>query len=254
MSFLEPAPKPKKQLDPRAWIIASVIVLLIAIAYIVWLNRPRANYTARSLSASHGSTGSLRVEGCHEDFITSPGELIEPRVVPGSPVNLFVSTYGDPKRPDSSTYLWDMDAFTLEATAPNEKTAPESLQLSVKGRHIVETLDGVELGLDSFSRILSKMQDKKVEIHERILKDDKKWTYVLTLYSACGKGFRSEYTRTLPRDPQTDHQITSLPPSAGLDPSLLRSDVFLNKVAYDYSMMLSNGSNQSADGQPAGHD
>jgi hypothetical protein len=98
------------------------------------------------------------------------------------------------------------------------------------------------------------MQDKKVEIHERILKDDKNWTFILSLYSACGKNFRSEYTRTLPRDPETDRQITSLPPSAGLDPNLLRSDVFLNKVAYDYSMMLSGGSNQSTQGQPAGHD
>jgi hypothetical protein len=254
MSFLEPTPKPKKQLDPRAWILAGAILLVVGIAYVIWLNRPHATYTARSLSAAHGTTGSLHVEGCHEDFITSPGELIEPRVVPGSPVNLFVSTYGDPRRPDSSTYLWDMDAFTLEATAANERADPESLQLSVKGHHIVETLDGVELGLDSFSRILSKMQDKKVEIHERIFKDDKNWTYVLTIYSACGKSFRSEYTRTLPRDPTTDHQITSLPPTAGVDPGVLRSDVFLNKVVYDYAMLPSNGSDKSTEGQPAGHD
>jgi hypothetical protein len=148
----------------------------------------------------------------------------------------------------------NLDAFTLTAIGPNEKAAPDSLQISVKGRHIVETLDGVELGLDSFSRILSKMQDKKVEIHERILKDDKNWTYVLSLYSACGKNFLSEYTRTLPRDPQTDHQITSLPPAAGLDPGLLRSDVFMNKVAYDYAMKVSGGNDDSNEGSPAEHD
>jgi hypothetical protein len=255
MSFLEPAQKPKKQLDPRAWIIAGAVLLLLAIAYVVWIHRPRASYTARSLSAAHGTTGSLHVEGCHEDFITSPGELIEPRVVPGRSVGQFESVYGSElKHEDSSNFLWDLDGFTLAASRPNEKSDIGSLQISVKGHHIVETLDGVELGLDSFSRILSKMQDKKVEIHERILKDDKNWTFILSLYSACGKNFRSEYTRTLPRDPETDRQITSLPPSAGLDPNLLRSDVFLNKVAYDYSMMLSGGSNQSTQGQPAGHD
>lgn len=254
MSFLEPTPKSKKQLDPRAWIIAGAILLLVGVAYVIWINRPHTSYTARSLSAAHGTTGSLHVEGCHEDFITSPGELIEPRAVPGNSVTQFVSTYGQPNRPDSSTYLWDLDAFTLTAISPNEKAAPDSLQISVKGHHIVETLDGVELGLDSFARILSKMQDKKVEIHERIHKDDKNWTFVLSLYSACGKNFRSEYIRSLPRDPETDRQITSLPPSPGLDPGLLRSDIFLNKVVYDYRMKLSGGTNNSNEGSPSAHD
>jgi hypothetical protein len=105
MTFLEPTKKPVKTFDFRAWIIAGVIVVVAAGAYAIWVKRPRAAYTARSLSASHGSTGSLHVEGCHEDFITSPGELIEPRVVPGNSVTQFVSTYGQPNRPDSGTYL-----------------------------------------------------------------------------------------------------------------------------------------------------
>jgi hypothetical protein len=129
-----------------------------------------------------------------------------------------------------------------------------SLQISVKGRHVVETLDGVELGLDSFGRIFSKMQDKKVEIHERMLKDDKNWTLIVTLYSACGRKYLSEYTRTLPRDPETDREITQLPISPGLDPGVLRSDIFLNKVVYDYTMQPANGSNQSTQGAPSEHE
>ncbi|HEX4321054.1 MAG TPA: hypothetical protein VHZ52_09130 [Acidobacteriaceae bacterium] len=250
-------------LDRRAWLISGVIILIAAGAYLLWLYRPKATYSARSLSAAQhhaedaakNKAQSLHIEGCREDFIVSPGELIEPRVVPGSSLNRFTSVYGsEPNRPDSSTYLWDQEAFTLTAINPNEKAAPESLRISVKGHHIVETLDGVELGLDSFSRIFGKMQDKKVEIHERILKDDKNWTLIVTIDSACSPKFRSEYTRTLPRNPETDREITQLPPAPGLDPGVPRSDIFMNKVVYDYAMVPSNGQDDSAAGNLSEHD
>jgi len=59
-------------LDFRAWIIAGLILLSAAGAYVIWITRPRAVYHARSLSASghHAdspskpATTSLHVEGC----------------------------------------------------------------------------------------------------------------------------------------------------------------------------------------------
>lgn len=238
-------------LDYRAWIAAAVLLLALAGAYVYWLYRPKATYTARSLTAPHSDTKSLHVEGCQEDFIASPGELIEPLTVPGAPLDQFTRAYGTPdSHAKDGSYSWAKEAFVLTSTPP----PAEAIRISVNGRHVVETLDGVELGLDSFGRIFSKMQDKKVEIHERLLKDDRNWTLIVTLYSACGRKFRSEYTRTLPRDPETDREITQLPPSPGLDPNTLRSDVFMNKVAYDYAMVPSNGKNEISEGQPSEHE
>lgn len=238
-------------LDYRAWIAAALLLLAGAGAYVYWLYRPKATYTARSLTAPHSNTKSLHVEGCQEDFIASPGELIEPLTIPGAPLDQFTKAYGEPaEHAKDGSNIWKEEAFVLTSTP----SPTEAINISVNGRHVVESLDGVELGLDSFGRIFSKMQDKKVEIHERLLKDDKNWTLIVTLYSACDSKFRSEYTRTLPRDPETDREITQLPPSPNLDPNVLRSDVFMNKVAYDYTMVPSNGTNESKEGQPSEHE
>jgi hypothetical protein len=237
--------------DYRAWIAAALVLLAVAGGYVYWLYRPKATYDARSLTAPHSNTKSLHVQGCQEDFIASPGELIEPLAVPGASVDQLRAAYGDPTgRAKDGSLTWKQEAFLLTSTPP----PAEAIRISVNGRHVVETLDGVELGLDSFGRIFSKMQDKKVEIHERLLKDDKNWTLIVSLYSACGRKFRSEYIRSLPRDAETDRQITALPPSANLDPNVLRSDVFMNKVAYDYIMVPSNGKNEVPEGQPSEHE
>src|SRR5580692_10026710 len=89
-------------LDYRAWIVACVILLSAAGAYLLWIYRPKATYNARSLSAgahpsdssSKPATKSLHVDGCNEDFIVSPGELVEPTVVPGASIEQFRKAYG----------------------------------------------------------------------------------------------------------------------------------------------------------------
>src|SRR5580658_1530360 len=96
-------------LDRRAWIIASLIVLLGAGAYVLWITRPRAKYQARSLSAAHRppnqnpniGTRTLHVEGCAKDFIVNTGELVEPRVVPGAPLERFRNIYGKEAKRES---------------------------------------------------------------------------------------------------------------------------------------------------------
>ena len=127
------------------------------------------------------------------------------------------------------------------------------VQISMNSSHVVETLDGIELGLDSFGTIFRKMQDKKVEIHERIAQGDGKWTLIVTIYSACGHNFRSEYTRSIPSDPQVDRQIAPIPVANG-QTCLWRSDVFMNKVVYDYAMKPSGGTDNSNVGSPSEHD
>jgi hypothetical protein len=249
-------------LDSRAWIIAGLILLSLAGAYVIWITRPRAVYTARSLSASgrrsdspsQPVTKSLHVEGCKEDFIVSPGELVAPTVVPGAPLDQFRSTYGaETKRQRPGVWQWKQEAFWLTDGYFGPQNPSNFVQISMNSSHVIETLDGVELGLDSFGTIFRKMQDKKVEIHERIAHGDGNWTLIVTMYSACGRNFRSEYTRSIPSDPQVDRQIA---PLAGADgqTGLWRSDVFMNKVVYDYAMKPSSGTNNSSEGSPSEHD
>jgi hypothetical protein len=260
-------------LDFRAWIIAGLILLTAAGAYVIWITRPRAVYSARSLSASgnHANspvqplaqnlTKSLHVEGCKEDFIVSPGELVEPTAVPGAALEQFRNLYGlETKREAPNVWQWKQEAFWLTDGDFGPQNPSDFVQISMNTGHIVETLDGIELGLDSFGTIFRKMQDKKVEIHERIERTESHWMLIVTMYSACGRKYRSEYTRTIPSDPEVDRQIAPLAlTNAGANgqtgqAGLWRSDVFMNKVAYDYAMKPSGGTDNSTAGTPSEHD
>jgi len=251
-------------LDYRAWIIAGLILLAALGGYILWVTRPRAQYNARSLSAAgHPAnqgdkpvTKSLHVEGCNDDFIVSPGEIVEPRVVPGASLDQFRSVYGkethDKKAPDE--FAWKTEAFELLANRSAAGTPGNLLDISLNSGHIVETLDGIELGLDSFGTIFRKMRDRKVELHERILRDGDHWKLTVSMYSSCGRKYRSEYFRSLPSDPETDALINRREPGPDGKPGPLRSDIFMNKVTYDYIMETSDGKDDSTEGEPAVHD
>lgn len=250
-------------LDFRAWIIAGVLALAAAGAYVIWLTRAHVQYTARSLSAApHAAntpakpaTKSLHVDGCKEDFIVSPGEIVEPRVVPGSSIDQFRAVYGpESKQPQPGVFDWHTEAFEMEAAAPNPNQSA-NLQMSLNSGHIVESLDGVELGLDSFATVLHKMQDRKIEIHERIRHTQDHWILTLTMFSACGRKFRSEYIRSLPDDPETSRLINRRVTGGNGQTGLIRSDIFMNKVVYDFAMQPSNGSDDDpAAGEPSEHD
>jgi hypothetical protein len=270
MSFLEPVPPPKKQLDPRAWIIAGATVVVIAVASVIWVNRPKAGYTGRSLSATPHSAESqpvvktLHVDGCHEDFLINPGESVEPRLAPGAPLEQFLTLYGPelagkpllqygiPRQPDG-THQWNLELFRLAVLSKQQQPGEnDRIQMSLNSGHVVESLDGVELGLDSFGTILRKMRDKKVEIHQRIRREESvdpdkpaHWVLTVSIYSACGKSFRSEYFRRIPSDPETDRQINPRVPALPGQFVPLRSDVFMNKVVYDYILQDSNGSDDN---------
>lgn len=247
-------------LDYRAWMIAGAILLTAAGAYVIWITRPRAVLPSRSLSASGHNpnqpiTSSLHVEGCNEDFIVKPGELVEPRVVPGASLDQFRSVYGkESKREDKGIRTWDQEAFSLANGDFGAEKPGNFVQLSLNRGHVVETLDGVELGIDSFGTIFRKMRDKKVEVHERIDGGEGNWTLIVSFYSACGHKFRSEYSRMLPGSPDLDKFI--LPQAATVKGQTMpwRSDVFMNKVVYDYTLVPSNGTDESIAGSPSEHD
>jgi hypothetical protein len=249
-------------LDFRAWIIAGVIILAAVGAYVIWVTRPHAVMNARSLtSAAQPVTKTLHVDGCNEDFIIQPGELVEPRVVPGAPIEQFRTIYGTETKHDKDSATWDQYAFSLTASKSKSNSEPDNganfVNLSVNQGHVVETLDGVELGIDSFGAIFRKMRDKKVEIHERIDSSEGNWTVIVSIYSACGHKYRSEYSRTLPGSPDIDKLI--LPhqtnPDGTVKPTTgpFLSDIFMNKVVSNYSLVPSQGHDDSPTGLPSEH-
>jgi hypothetical protein len=248
-------------LDYRAWIVACVILLSTAGAYLLWIYRPKATYNVRSLSAgghpsdtaSRPVTKSLHVEGCREDFIVSPGELVEPTVVPGASLDSFRGVYGkETKRDPQGALTWDKYEYSLTADGFGSSGPGSSLSVSLNSGHILESLDGVELGLDSMGTIFRKMRDKKVEVRERIRRDGDRWVLTLSLDSACGRGFRSEYFRSLPSDLDTDGKINRRVAGPDGKPGPLRSDVFMNKVVYDYVMETSK--DDVGEGEPSEHE
>jgi hypothetical protein len=250
-------------LDYRAWIIAGLILVTAAGAYLIWIYRPKPTYHARSLTAaphpanpnSQPTTKSLHVEGCNEDFIVKPGELVEPRVIPGASLDQFRSVYGKESNQEGpGIYTWKPEAYELQVTQPGPEHTDGIVRISLNGGHVAETLDGMELGLDSFGTIFGKLQDKKVEAHERILRQGDKWILTVSLFSACDHKFRSEYVRSLPSTPEIDEFINRRVMQPNGQPGPLRSDVFMNKVPYDYIMLPSNGKDDSGQGEPSEHD
>jgi hypothetical protein len=251
-------------LDYRAWIIAGLILLAALGGYVIWITRPRAQYNARSLSAAGHPTNqgdkpitkSLHVDGCNDDFIVSPGEIVEPRVIPGATLEEFRGFYGKetPDKKDPDALVWKTDAFELLTNKSTSGEPDKLIQMSLNSGHIVETLDGIELGLDSFGTIFRKMRDRKVELHQRIRRDGDHWILTVSMYSSCGRKFRSEYFRSLPADPETDALINRRETGPDGKPGPLRSDIFMNKVTYDYILETSDGKDDSSKGELAEHD
>jgi hypothetical protein len=223
-------------LDWRAFLTSVLLVAFAAGSYLLWSDRARFVHADRSLTAAPANssekpkTHGLHVEGCNEDFIVKVGELVEPRAVPGASLDHFRSIYGrENKRDAHGVATWERNPYTLTEGDPG------FVHLAVFPGHVVETLDGVELGIDSFAAILHKMRDKKVEVAEKVTGGDGKWTLTFTLASSCGRRYLGEYSRTLDAGPEIDRQVAGLPGPDGR-PGQLRPDVFLNKVVYDYTL------------------
>jgi hypothetical protein len=249
----------------RAWIAVFVIFFLGAGAYVIWLNLPHTavanknlNVVGRRPAQAAAKKKSLHVEGCNDDFSVAIGEIVEPRVVPGSTAEQFRSIYGkETTRDKLGDLTWVQYPYSLTAFNSNEDSA-RYVGVAVNQGHVVETLDGMELGIDTFTSIFRKMRDKKIDVQERIDHTDGYWIYTIALYSACGHKYRSEYTRTLPESPEIDKQMTALtaaqPNNLAGQPAPLLMNPFMNKVVYDYNLAISNGSDQPAPAKPSIHD
>lgn len=253
-----------------AWTAAIVLILAAIGGYLVWLHRTRAGYHARSLSASNHPAGSasdktrtLHVDGCNKDFLVKIGELVEPRAIPGAPLSTFEQIYGQPERSarPGSPATWNTMPFTLTEDSPAGNSAAPSVHLALNQGHVVQTLDDIELGIDSFAAIFRKARDRNIEIHERVRHntspDGDSWTLTVSFDSSCSRRFRSEYSRTLAATTEIDQQINPVPSKPGgptpVQQPPYRSSVFMNKMVSEYTMVLSNGQNDSNAGSLSEH-
>jgi hypothetical protein len=189
--------------------------------------------------------------------------LVEPTVAPGASLDQFRRAYGkESSQKEPGVYTWTTEEFDLRMASSSEANPESGIQIALNGAHVVETLDGVELGLDSFGTVFRKMRDRKVEVRERIRRDGDHWILTISMESSCGRAFRSEYFRSIPASPEIDTLINRRVAGANGKPGLLRSDVFMNKVAYDYILRTwtgkgnekGSGKDDSAEGEPSEHE
>lgn len=225
----------------RALLLAVGILAAALGGYLYWLHRTRAYTHVRSLtaaSARHSAssrTRILHVPGCERDFLVKVGELVEPQITPSSSpdaLRLASQLYGTPaQRKHPRILLWTQDAFTLTELF-STASAPQ-LQLDLHTGHVVQTLDDIELGVDSFNAIRARMRDRNLPISDALIHGNRSWTYRLTIPSSCGSAWTSVYSRTLPETPDLDAQI--LPPASAPDRSP-RPAAFFNKLATGYTL------------------
>ena len=229
-------------MDRKALIASVTVVACLLAAALVWQARIQTNGASRSLTAAPPQlaqaakpvTRALHVDGCSQDFVVKVGELVEPRVTPGASLAQLRAVYGPEKKvvkPVPELTTWSPLPYTLTSWSGHSP----ALHIAVNIGHVVETLDGIELGIDSFASIRHKMRDKKVEIDEQVTGDGQHWTLTTTLVSACNRHMLSQYSRTLDA---TDDVTRAVQPIPGPDgkPGPLRPDVFLNKVVYEYTL------------------
>lgn len=220
----------------RALLITFAILATALGGYLYWLHSAHAYIHVRSLTAApphreaQAKTRILLVPGCERSFLVKVGELVEPQLTP--PVSLAAANrlYGKPSRKFHSL-VWEQDAFTLTETLSNTSSA--SLHLALHIGHVVQTLDDIELGIDSFNAIRAKMRDRNLPVSDELIHANHAWTYRLILPSSCGAEWSSTYARTLPETPELDAQI--LPPANSPNPSP-RAAAFFNKLAMDYTL------------------
>jgi hypothetical protein len=243
-------------IDRRAWIITGIIFLMIGVAVFIWVTRTRTKFEGRSLSAAapqprKPETKKLHVDGCELDFLIKPTQYVEPRIAPGATPEQFRAIYGKESRLEKpGTYIHDQWEYNLSDTylGPNDspRGKDNAIQIHIEPGHTLQTLDDIELGINSFGVIFQKMQeDHERKVHERLDRVGSNWVYTVSFYSMCGKAFRSEYSRTVPSDPDLDKMIAPKEivvngkTQPGTGPQ--RTVIFGTKYASDFALVSSNG-------------
>jgi hypothetical protein len=249
-------------IDRRAWIITGIIFLLLGVAVFIWVTRARTKFEGRSLSAAapqpkKPETKKLHVDGCELDFLVKPTQFVEPRIAPGATPEQFRAIYGKESRFDKpGTYIFDKWEYNLSDTYLGPNNSPQgkanAIRIHLEPGHALQTLDDIELGIDSFGILYRKMQeDHDRKVHERLDRVGNNWVYTVSFYSMCGKAFRSEYSRTVPSDPDLDRMIApkDLVVNGKTQPGTgpLRTTIFGTKYATDFALVPSNGHDE-ADG------
>ena len=234
----------------RALGIAVLLIAAVFGGYLYWLHRTRARYNARSLSAAptrrdarrgnQPQTRTLHVPGCAKDFTVNVGELVQPQITPAlsrAALDQAKAIYGKPTQSlNNGTLVWQQNAFTLIEAHPGKPDS--SLHLTMQIGHVVQTLDDIELGIDSFNAILIKMRDRNLPVEQKLTHGNDSWTFTITVPSGCGPAWQSQYARTLPETPELDRETAPRITNGVLGQP--QPNAFLNKLATEYTLTRLN--------------
>jgi hypothetical protein len=189
----------------------------------------------------------VHIEGC-AGYVQPPyGEMLEPRVLPGAPIEEFRQTYGKESKhvEENKEWEWQTEAIDLHGWGDGQEEKARSIGLDVKPGHVIATPDGVELGKDTFASLLQKMKDRGVDVSERMEGADRTWILFASFRSVCNPDDWSEYSWYLDGTSTVDEGVGNSIP--------FHSTVFLQKVVEHYSTGSGKESEGEIEGQPASH-
>lgn len=203
------------------------------------LERPRAPESVPAL-ATH-------IDGCRSYIEPPNGVDVEPKILPGAPIENLRHLYGQESKHDKTINEWEWRTkdFSLHRWGLSDQDKARSIGIDVNPGRIVATPDGVELGKDTFAAIVPKMNDRGVAVTEHMEGADGTWILFVSFPSTCDSQYWSEYTWYLDGTPSVEKAIGNVVP--------FRSDVFLQEVVKHYDVEASNEPEGEVEGQPSVH-
>lgn len=248
----------------QVWIIGFSVLAVIVGAWAHFSNAPKSpavdtlsnpiSQTEERKPVTATPRNNSDSPGCDANSHIELGKQIEPRATPDQPVSAFRKVYGkESKRNEFGPLTWNFPGYSITDGYFNKSKASDFVSISVRPSHTLSTVDGVELGVDTFATVLKKLRAKGIEVEESMDGPEGNWMLYVSFSSPCSRNFRGDYSWFMAGSPKTDRQIIPEMKGSVYQSPTWRSDVFLNKVVYDYTLSRSNGNDIPVGNQPSTH-
>lgn len=248
----------------RGWFITLSALAVVAgtwSPFAIALQSPAVptsrNPSSQNVSGTPVASATGETHGwleCDANSHIEQGKQIEPRATQDQPVSKFREIYGkESKRDRLGPLTWNLRGYSLTDGYFNSSKLSEFVSITVKPGNALKTIDGIELGVDTFATVLKKLQARGIEVHESMDGPEGNWMLFVSFYSPCNRKFRAEYSWIIPGGPNVDRQIIPDLKGSASQPVIWRSDIFLDRVAYNYSLQMSHGSDLALGSQLSTH-
>jgi len=169
-------------------------------------------------------------------------------LLPGAAIEEFRQAYGQESKHMNEIREWEWRAedFNLQVWSDSDQKIARSIGIDAKSGHVTATPDGIELGRDTFASLLQKMKDRGVSVSERIASGDGPWILTVSFPSVCDSSLRSEYVWIIDGSPEVEESFGN--------GQLLRSNIFLPRTVFYYSLEMNKDWVEDTEGAPASHE